>query len=317
MNSFVARVPRPDIHIERPLLTELSRLSPGRLLLQVAVEWTLVVALVVLAHRVDAIAFSVLCMLLIATRQHALLILMHDFAHHQFSRRKGWLNDVVANVFTAFPLFVTVQGFRRDHLKHHQHVSTEHDPNWSNIVTKRYEFPKSRLQSGWEVLKHCLGWYTFHDLKGYWVDAGLVVDQAASTRWQQGVFYAAVAVGVTYFHLWMDVLLYWTLPAFTFLLAMLYVRDIAEHHCLPKGGLLAARTVLPRWFDRLLFCQNSVNFHTEHHLFPSVPFFRLKRLHQQLAQDPRYVREAVVTRGYLAGLLNEVADTKQTSRRPA
>ena len=316
MSQFAARVPRPDIHIERRLLAVLSRTAPARLMLQVAIEWGLVAALVMLAHRVDSAPFSVLCMLLVATRQHALLILMHEFAHHQFSRRDEKANDLLANVFTAFPLFITVQGFRQDHMKHHQHVSTAHDPNWSSIVTRRYEFPKSPRQAGWEVLKHCLGWYTFKDLKGYWVDSGLATGQSAATQWQQAAFFAAVAGAATYFQLWTDLLLYWAVPAFTFLLAILYVRDVAEHHCLPKPGLLAARTVLPHWFERLLFCQNSVNYHTEHHLFPSVPFFRLKRLHRELARHPRYAREAVVTRGYLSGLLSEAGDERGARRRP-
>jgi fatty acid desaturase len=313
MNHFVARVPRPDIRIDRQLLLSLSHPSPARLLLQVIIEWSWIVLLATLAHSIDAWPFSVLCMLLIATRQHALLILMHDFAHHQFSRKGPW-NDILANVFTAFPLFITVQGFRADHLKHHQHVSTDHDPNWRNISTRRYDFPKSRPQAGWEVIKHCLGGYTFLDLKGYWVDAGLTVDQSAVTRWQQGVFLLVVAGLATYFHLWTDFFLYWVLPAFTFLLAILYVRDVAEHHALPKAGLLAARTVLPRGFERILFCQNGVNYHTEHHLFPSVPFFRLKRLHQLLLQDPKFRREAVVTRGYWAGLMDEAAALQQVHR---
>jgi len=158
-----------------------------------------------------------------------------------------------------------------------------------------------------EILKHCLGRYTASDLKQYTVDSGMSVGLPAATRRRQVLFYLAVAGLATWLHGWTVLLLYWVLPMFTFLIAILYVRDIAEHHGLPRQGLMGSRTVLPWGWDRLVFCQNGVNYHTEHHLYPSVPFFRLGRLHRRLMQDQGFRRDAVLTRGYLTGLLDEVS----------
>jgi fatty acid desaturase len=41
-------------------------------------------------------------------------------------------------------------------------------------------------------------------------------------------------------------------------------------------------------------------YHIEHHLFPDVPVFRLRRLHEELMKSPDYARRARVSRGHTA-----------------
>ena len=280
--------------------------APARLLLQTAVEWGCILALMAAAHAASHAMVSLLCILLIATRQHALLALMHEYAHFQLSRRRPWLNDLIGDVFTAFPFFITVHGFRRDHMPHHRHVSTEQDPNWVSSRRKaRYQFPKTRGQILAEVLKHTLCWYTLSELKTYTVDAGMAVGLPRRVWWSRLVYFALLAAVVAWQHVWWTVLLYWVVPMSTFLMAMLYIRDVGEHFGMPSAGVAGSRTVLAGWLERLLISQNGVNFHAEHHLFPSVPFFRLGQLHRALMADTTYREQAVVTRGYFTGLLAE------------
>jgi fatty acid desaturase len=291
---------------DRALLKELARPAPARLLLQTAFEWSCIVALVVAAVSVSHPAFSLACMLLIATRQHALLTLMHEYAHQQLSRRRTGINDLVGDVFTALPFFITIHGFRRNHLAHHRHVCTDQDPNWvSSLEKPRFHFPKTRAAFAIEVLKHGLGRYTLVELKGYTVDAGMSTGLPRATRIRAAACAIVLAGMATYFGLWGILLLYWIVPLATFLMAILYVRDVGEHFGMPAPGIERSRTVLAGWLERVLIAQNGVNFHAEHHLFPSVPFFRLGRLHQVLMQDTGYRARAVVTRGYLRGLWAE------------
>ncbi|MGZ3241660.1 MAG: fatty acid desaturase, partial [Burkholderiaceae bacterium] len=126
------------------------------------------------------------------------------------------------------------------------------------------------------------------------------------TRISRAVCAIGFAAAATWLGLWWTVLLYWIVPLATFLMAILYLRDMGEHFGLSSPGIAGSRTVLAGWIERLLICQNGVNFHTEHHLFPSVPFFRLQRLHQALMKDGRYRKHAVMTHGYLSGLIDEV-----------
>lgn len=303
-----ARPADRPIQLDRGLLKELARPAPARLLFQTAFEWSCIVVLVVAAVRVAHPGFSVVCMLLIATRQHALLTLMHEYAHHQFSRRRAGLNDLIGDVFTALPFFITVHGFRRNHLAHHRHVCTDQDPNWvSSLEKPSFRFPKTRLAFAIDVLKHGLGRHTLGELKGYTVDAGMSTRLPRSTRIRAAACAIVLACMATYFGIWGILLLYWIVPLATFLMAILYVRDVGEHFGMPAPGIERSRTVLAGWLERVLIAQNGVNFHAEHHLFPSVPFFRLRRLHQALMQDAGYRAQAVVTHGYLGGLFAEAA----------
>src|SRR5207245_10893270 len=71
---------------------------------------------------VDAPAIST-----IGTRQHALAMLGHDGTHYHVSRAKR-LNDVLTNLFAAWPLAFSSSGYRRWHLEHHRTVGTGADP---------------------------------------------------------------------------------------------------------------------------------------------------------------------------------------------
>ncbi|RJG04688.1 hypothetical protein D3870_00425 [Noviherbaspirillum cavernae] len=313
-NPSPTRHAHARISLERDLLKQLAEPVPARLLLQTLFEWTCIVLLIAAACHFSNIAITLACMLLIATRQHALLALMHEFSHYQFSRRLAWLNDLIGDVLTAFPFFITIHGFRRNHMPHHRHVSTEQDPNWmSSLRKERYRFPKSRTRFFLEMLKHCVGVHTLDDLKGYTLDAGMALDLPRATRIARLVFALALAGLASWFGLWWTLLLYWIVPLATFLMAILYIRDVGEHFGMPAAGFAGSRTVRAGWLERILICQNGVNFHAEHHLFPSVPFFRLAQLHEALIENDEYRRNAVVTQGYLTGLIDEVTGAPDTA----
>jgi fatty acid desaturase len=80
------------------------------------------------------------------------------------------------------------------------------------------------------------------------------------------------------------------------------IRQLAEHGNVPglyqpdpRGN---TRTTRANWLERLLLCPNNVNFHIEHHLLPSVPAWRLRRLHSTLC-----------TRGFYQDHPQAVADS--------
>lgn len=298
------------IQLDRDFLKAMAKPAPVRLLLQTGIEWVCIIALMIAATWFSNIVVSVICMLMIATRQHALLALTHEYSHYQVSRKHAWLNDLIGDIFTAFPFFITIHGFRRNHMLHHRHGLTDQDANWiAQLKKDRYSFPKPRRQTFMEILKHCMGWYTLADLKGYTIDSGMAINLPRATRINRAVCAIVFAATATWFGLWWTVLLYWIVPLATFLMAILYVRDMGEHFGMPSPGIAGSRTVLAGWLERLLICQNGVNFHTEHHLFPSVPFFRLEQLHHALMKNRHYRHNAVITHGYLSGLIDEVAAT--------
>lgn len=70
------------------------------------------------------------------------------------------------------------------------------------------------------------------------------------------------------------------------------------------------RTLVASRFEQMLISPYAVGHHLDHHLYPSVPCYRLRELHSELLKHDEYRRNAHVTYGFWA-LLGELA-----GRRP-
>jgi fatty acid desaturase len=67
----------------------------------------------------------------------------------------------------------------------------------------------------------------------------------------------------------------------------------------------STRTVIPFFWERAIFAPHNVNFHLEHHLYPSVPFYNLPALHHVAMRNPAFAQHAHLTKGYSVGLVAE------------
>lgn len=125
-----------------------------------------------------------------------------------------------------------------------------------------------------------------------------------------------ITIGIVYsLDIWLELLLYWFVPFNTALLLFLYWRLIAEHGAIPDSDSAFGKTrhIDPHWWERPFFAPNGVNYHLDHHLYPSVPFYNLKKLHQLLLDDAGYRHHAHTTKGYLSGLWRECVNNKPSS----
>jgi fatty acid desaturase len=87
--------------------------------------------------------------------------------------------------------------------------------------------------------------------------------------------------------------LYWLLPYLTFFQAITWFIELAEHYPIvadAKSNLHATRNRFGHPVEHFFTGMHGENFHLIHHLFPSVPFWMLKRAHRTLLQDAEYAR---------------------------
>jgi len=307
---MLARI-RAELAIDRDLLARWARPAGWRLLAATTREWGLIIAASVLSLSSNSSWITAATVVFIGARQHALLVLMHEFSHRQFSRTRAGLNDGLGDFLTALPFGITIHGFRRDHQSHHRHTGTEADPNWVSLQRQpRYRAPMSRGRLASELVMHLSGVYTLREIKSYLFDQGMAVHSPSATRRRQAVMGVAVLGVTACLHGWAVLALYWLLPLFTVLIALLYFRDIAEHVALPPGAYASRSTIASR-LESWLVAPLHVGLHAEHHLFPSVPWYRLPELHRMLSKSPTYRKEVTLTHGYFNGVVREV-----TSRRP-
>jgi fatty acid desaturase len=290
-----------DRFLDPTTVRSLSAIQPWRGVLQVALEWLGVALAIFICTRFWNPLLYVLTVMWIGARQNALAVLMHEAVHYRLLPNRKW-NDWIGDLFTAWPVMVTVHGFRQTHWAHHRHVNTSEDPDWQRKQNQLFRYPKSALDMIFITLKYWVGFYAIKQLTE--VNQGR--DIPKGIKYSRLAFYLAVIAASIVFHFWPGLLMHWVVPLFTYFLWIIYVRGVAEHF----GGiedqhedlLAMTRHVECNLFERLLIAPNYIHVHIGHHLYPSVPFYNLRKLQQLLMQNPEYARRAHVTHGYVAFL---------------
>jgi fatty acid desaturase len=122
------RTPNVAARIKR-----LQRLSTLRFCAQIGLDYGTIALAIVLATSAwgeawFAVAYP-LAVIIIAARQHALAILMHETSHYLASPNRR-VNEWLGSLFCAAPILANMQNYRRAHLAHHTHLNTAEDPDW-------------------------------------------------------------------------------------------------------------------------------------------------------------------------------------------
>jgi fatty acid desaturase len=294
------------------VLRDLSTISPLRSVAAIAAEWTAIIIAIVLYDRMLHPLLLPLVVIWIGARQHALAILMHEGAHYLLFKNRN-LNMVVSELFLAWPLFITMRAYRPSHFAHHRHVNTPEDPDLMRKQSSEWQFPQSWRTLAALLVKDVLGLNTRQQLSEA-VD--LSDDKESRTRrldaygLTRALYYIVLLAAVTYFRLWPLFLLLWIIPIFTWLKMILRIRSIAEHFAVENDHVYTrTRTTLPSLFERIFVAPKNINFHIEHHQYPSVPWFRLPHLHALLMADPQFGSKAHVTSTYW-GVLRECVGSR-------
>lgn len=296
--------------ISKEQLQELSRISNWRGFRAVATEWLCIIAAVWLCEHYWSVPLYLLTAVWIGSRLHAFGVLMHDASHYRlFSNRK--INDFVGEVLLAWPVLVTLYGYRRNHFGHHRYLNTERDPDWvRKNKLPEYVFPKTRYEIALILLKYLLGIYAYREAKLALFEAKLSKDLPQSLTQARFAFYGTILISSVYLGVFREMLLYWLVPVFTTFLMLLYIRAVADHFGNFAGGSHAniytqSRTTYLSKPEGFLLSPYNINYHIEHHFYPSVPFYNLPALHKILLQDPNYQKSAHITHGFVKGLFDE------------
>lgn len=241
-------------------------------------------------------------LVILAGRQLALAIIMHDASHQSLFKTK-WLNDIATDWLCARPIWNDLKKYRAHHSRHHSKTSTVEDPDLSLVEG----FPTSKKSlmrkffrdvSGITGLKFALGrvlmdvekmeWTVSNDRRWisqegrHWVDypKAFLKNSGGAIATNAALFSILWAVGhPKLYALW--ILAYLTpFPLF------LRVRSMAEHAGMPtsNSALTNTRSTKAGYIARALVAPIHVNFHKEHHLMATVPYFKLPKMHQMLLE---------------------------------
>ncbi len=312
---------RPTRVLDRGVLSHdvrrLSQVSNLRGALAIAREWALVTTLIAVALVSRDPLVWVGAGALIATRQHALLILMHDAAHGRLMRGRA-LNDAVGDLFLALPNNVMLRRYRIRHSAHHGFANDRaRDPDRATIAADdQWQFPRDRVSGTMVFLRDLAGLNAGRTMRvvahyAPWpvLMAGLRkatdgVDpaDAPATRAEAarvGIYLVALSAGLFLTGGWWVYLALWILPSMTVLPALLRLRGISEHEGdVGTDEVSVSRHVEAGMAEAFVISPFHINYHAAHHLFPSVPWYNLPALHARLMEEAAYRDRLVIASSY-------------------
>lgn len=312
MKNFDARDLKLPLNPD--LLKPLFKIKSSKHASALFFDWVVILLAAYLCATYFNIFTYLLAILIIGARMHAMAILMHDATHYRFLKNRKW-NDLLTNVFTMYPLFLTIDQYRTNHLAHHKHLNTEEDPDWvSKLPKKEFQFPKTRQEFILGILSYFLLIQGVKDAIWFMTRFNVVGGKKTkkptkkSKLAEQLAFYVILITVLTAFGWWKFFLLFWIVPYFSTFLMFQYIRSVSEHFGdLAYDHLLtASRTVKTNMLEKFLIAPHNVGYHIEHHLYPGVPFYNLPKLHALLMETPVFKSKAHVTQGYMTGLLQEL-----------
>jgi fatty acid desaturase len=92
--------------------------------------------------------------------------------------------------------------------------------------------------------------------------------------------------------------LLWAVPIFTSFSFYMVLRQLVQHGNGGRGWLTNTRVFFVNPFINFSVFPIGQEYHLPHHLFVTVPHYRLKKLHELLLEYPEYREQATVVEGY-------------------
>lgn len=307
MNAQTTDAPAPAVQFKKlnDLFTKdevaiLTARSDLRGLWAVVSTWAIVAGTFFMVAKWTNPFTIALALCLLAGRQLALAILQHEGAHGTLFKTR-WMNNVFTDWTCARPVWQNLPKYRAHHLIHHQKAGLEIDPD----ISLHAGYPITRGSMIRKVIRDLVG------LTGLKVVAGMLIMDLGIVKWtvapdlhrlpRQPVYMYpitflrnagpmlitnAILYGILHAsgHGWLYLL--WPLAYVVPFPFFVRIRSIAEHGILPRVPEihLNTRTTRANWLLRIVLAPVNVNYHMEHHVMASVPYYRLPTMHKMLRE---------------------------------
>lgn len=236
----------------------------------------------------------------LATSAYRMFVLLHESGHGSLFRSR-WLNDLVGTL-AGFGCLIPYHPWKHIHQAHHQWVGViDKDPTQAHLLKLRTlpwhqkilfkVFWKSWLPVPFVKFVFDLFWgQPFRELLAGqrrkailgFVSLAACVGPHATMMWWFGPLRYAAMIGpmLLMFYVLFEMV---NLPQHSG-----YFPFLSRTHPRPipfrEQDEITRTTYLPKWLGVVL-CYN-FNLHTEHHLFPTVPWYRLPHVRSKIKDQP-------------------------------
>jgi fatty acid desaturase len=229
--------------------------------------------------------FRFMALPLIGALQNHLQILLHEGAHFQLHPKRRW-NDLMTDLFCAVPFFGFVRPYRYFHFAHHRHLlDAEKDPEIGFYSEQGYFFQRKGKAALLKMLFLDLCGYHyfqfFFSYNRYLFEEMRAKRMPGMTFRDLFVLVGVASVGLAFIslaHGFYLLLFYWILPQVSFLFLFLKLQGYGEHTQRTSKTEECTLTHRLGPMTRFFIYPLNSDLHLEHHLHPSVPWYRLRRI---------------------------------------
>jgi fatty acid desaturase len=226
--------------------------------------------------------------LVAAASLHGISLFTHEAVHGVLSRNK--LLNKAFGIACALPVLQNYSAYKVLHLRHHKHLGHEGDPdhydNYTNWTWLVFSMHWLRLIIGYPIYIVMIPILGFR--QGTPADRRWIVTEVL-------LLLGLMAIAVNVFS-WHTLLHAWLIPMLI-INTFVNIRGMSQHTFLeePDDPVRGTRSILTNPITEFFMCNE--NYHLEHHLFPRVPWYNLRRLHVAI-NDQLIDREAPFVRSY-------------------
>ena len=240
----------------------------------------------------NLLIFSIL-MLLVSQRH--LQTHVHDTAHYFISNNKR-KNDFFGNYLYAGFIGMAIENYRSIHQKHHKFNGSDEDPEY-------FSYEDVRNYGGFVslCLKYFLGLEAFKLIKKYYFSKKSSSTNSKKNRNLIHIIFAQILL-IIFFGI-NDVFFFyliWLYLAMTISPLLSRLRFLVEH----PGKNNTTRTTSSTFLEKLFFAPHNFNYHFEHHMWPTIPPYNLKRIHNHIKKNNFFkIHKEKINRSFVSGLI--------------
>lgn len=245
-----------------------------------------------------------IAMILIGSRQRALATILHEASHLSISKNRSF-GKVIGTYLSGYLIFQTWDSYKKSHVLNHHHFlgNSEKDPDYIHYTKSGLYERMSKRRFVLRYLIFPLFFINVISMMKYLINNRLHNDLCKTELFK--VLMAALAFNLFgYVCLGLIFPVLWLLSYLTVFQTISWFIEVAEHYPIVSVGrndLYMSRNRFGNFIEEFFMEIHSENFHLIHHLFPRVPFWRMKKAHDILMQDSDYAKLHLNVGGIFSG----------------
>jgi len=271
-------------------------------IMEVIEDWSIVTLSIIItihAYKISLftgiISYS-LALVIIGGRQRAIADILHQ-ASHGAAAKNPYLNWILGTIFSGYAVFQSFSIYTESHVKlHHPYLGNPHkDPDYighisngicginrNSVTTSNYIFSLMSPSTSWAYLKYLVKNRIFDK------------NEPKSETMVRFIYWVLILGTLYHQQCFVYFILFWIIPLITSNVWIGSLLELLEHFPMiddPNVAyidiLITKNRIWSKPVDFILGTHNE-GYHLVHHLFPKLPSWHYKEVHNILMEDKIY-----------------------------